>query len=86
MGDTLQHVRELVRAGTVKISEHGYDELAADGISVREIVEGLQDAFLIRSIRLSLEGRASLFVRETSKGTQSMPFGAFLRMSFLRQF
>jgi hypothetical protein len=31
----------------VKISEHGYDELAADGISAREIVEGLQDAFLI---------------------------------------
>lgn len=43
MGDTLQRVRELVRAGTVKISEHGYDELAADGISVREIVEGLQE-------------------------------------------
>jgi hypothetical protein len=36
MGDTLQRVRELVRAGMVKISEHGYDELAADGISARE--------------------------------------------------
>ena len=31
----------------MKISEPGYDELAADGISAREIVEGLQDAFLI---------------------------------------
>jgi hypothetical protein len=47
MGDTLQRVRELVRAGMVKISEHGYDELAADGISAREIVDGLQDALLI---------------------------------------
>ena len=36
MGDTLQRVRELARAGTVKISEPGYDELAADGISARE--------------------------------------------------
>ena len=36
MGGTLQRVRELTRASTVKISEHGYDELAADGISARE--------------------------------------------------
>ena len=47
MGDTFQRVRELARAGTVKISEHGYDELAADGISAREVVEGLQDALQI---------------------------------------
>jgi hypothetical protein len=39
MGDTLQRIRELARAGTVKISEHGYDELAADGISAREAKE-----------------------------------------------
>jgi len=36
MGDTLQRVRELARADAVKILEHGYDELAADGISARE--------------------------------------------------
>ena len=47
MSDTLQRVREPVRAGTVKISEYGYDELAADGISAREMVEGLQDALPI---------------------------------------
>jgi hypothetical protein len=47
MGDTLQRIRELVRAGDVKISEHGYDELVVDGISAREIVEGVQDSLLI---------------------------------------
>jgi hypothetical protein len=47
MGDTLQRVRELVRAGRVRISEHGYDELAADGISAREVLDGLEDTVLI---------------------------------------
>ena len=47
MPETLHHVQELVLAGEVAISEHGYDELAADGISVREIIEGVQDSFLI---------------------------------------
>ena len=47
MGDTLQRIRELARAGIVKISEHGYDELVVDGISARELVEGVQDALLI---------------------------------------
>jgi hypothetical protein len=47
VGDTLQRIRELVRAGEVRLSEHGYDELAADGISTREVVEGVQDSLLI---------------------------------------
>jgi hypothetical protein len=47
MGDTLRRVCVLVLAGEVKISEHGYDELVVDGISIREIFEGVQDALLI---------------------------------------
>jgi len=66
MGDTLQRVRELVRAGTVKISEHGYDELAADGISAREIVDGLQDAFL-REEYLSFAKGPRVLVRQRDK-------------------
>jgi len=46
MGDTLQRIRELVRVGEVKISEHGYDELVVYGISAREIAEGVPDALL----------------------------------------
>ena len=66
MGDTLQRICELARAGTVKISEHGYDELAADGISAREIVEGLHDALLIEEYPSFVKGPCVL-VRQRDK-------------------
>ena len=44
---TLDQILELVRQGSVRISEHGYDELAADGILAREAVEGISSAILV---------------------------------------
>jgi hypothetical protein len=68
MGDTLQRVRQLVRAGRVKISEHGYDELAVDGISAREIVEGLQDALQIVEYPSFAKGPCVLVRRRDLQG------------------
>ena len=36
-------IRELVARREVKISAHGYDELAADDILVRDIVAGVEE-------------------------------------------
>lgn len=47
MSDILDAIRHLVAAGDVRVSEHGYDELAADGLTAREIIEGVADALLI---------------------------------------
>jgi hypothetical protein len=41
MSDTFQRVVALVARGEVQVSEHGYDELAADGILVKDVVRGL---------------------------------------------
>jgi len=38
MNLTFDIVRSLVASGTVRISSHGYDELAADAILVRDVV------------------------------------------------
>jgi hypothetical protein len=35
LSEFLERVRALIRAGDVQISEHGYDELAEDGLSKR---------------------------------------------------
>jgi len=43
----IDQIRKLVAASEMRISEHGYDELAADGLTVREIVEGITNAELI---------------------------------------
>ena len=47
MSQTLQLVIELVARQEVKISDHGYDELAADGILVRDIIAGVTGAVVI---------------------------------------
>lgn len=47
MSQTLLLVIELVAREEVKISDHGYDELAAEGILVRDIIAGVTAAAVI---------------------------------------
>ncbi|MBI5761944.1 MAG: DUF4258 domain-containing protein [Planctomycetes bacterium] len=47
MSPTLDRVRVLIAADEVKVSEHGYDELAADQLSIRVILEGIKQAEVI---------------------------------------
>lgn len=44
MSDFIERVRDLLRAGDVRISEHGYDELAEDGLTAREVLAGVKEA------------------------------------------
>jgi len=43
MSATFERIRELVALREVRISEHGYDELAHDGILVREVLARVVD-------------------------------------------
>ena len=47
MSETLERIRELVAAGNVRISDHGYDELAADGLFARELLASLASSQLV---------------------------------------
>lgn len=47
MSETLSLVRQLAVAGEVKVSEHGYDEMAEDGILARDVVAGLTSAVVV---------------------------------------
>lgn len=60
---TLDQIRELVRQGSVRISEHGYDELAADGILAREAIESFSSAVLVEDYPNYPKG-ACVLVRE----------------------
>ncbi len=41
MRKRFEEIGRLVHEGAVGISEHAYDELSADGILAREVVEGV---------------------------------------------
>jgi Domain of unknown function (DUF4258) len=43
----LDRIRELVVAGAVRVSEHGYDELSADGILSTEVLAGVENARVV---------------------------------------
>ena len=44
MSRTLDRIKNLVSKGKIRVSDHGYDEIAADGLFVRDLVEGLPAA------------------------------------------
>jgi hypothetical protein len=44
VSETFAAIRELIAKGEVRVSAHGYDELAADGIGIDDILEGIMDA------------------------------------------
>jgi len=47
LGETFESVRRLVLSGEIRISEHGYEELSADQLYAREVVEGFPGATII---------------------------------------
>ena len=51
MSKTLEQVRALVARGEVRgevrVSLHGYEELAADGVRVHDIIDGLDSAVVV---------------------------------------
>ena len=47
LSKTLEQIRLLVERGEVRVSLHGYDELAADGIQVKDIIDGLEIAVVV---------------------------------------
>jgi hypothetical protein len=44
---TLTQIQALVARGAIRISDHGYDELAKDDISVSDILAGLGMAVVV---------------------------------------
>ena len=47
MSQFLERIRELIGTGEVRISEHGYDELAEDSLAVKELLAGIHDAVVV---------------------------------------
>ena len=47
MSETFKHIVDLVQRQDVRISDHGYDELAEEGIFIRDIIAGVSDGMIV---------------------------------------
>ena len=68
MSEFVEKVRKLIRAGDVRISEHGYDEVADDGLTVREIVAGVSEAMLVEEYPEFPKGPCVLLLQKDRAG------------------
>jgi len=63
---TFEIIKTLVKNQDVRISDHGYDELANDGLMAREIIAGVIDAVLLEDYPEYNKGASILAITEGS--------------------
>lgn len=68
MSVTFQRILTLVRDGEIRISEHGYDEMAEAGLSAREVMEGIGDAVVVEDYPNYHKGPCVLVLQRTRTG------------------
>ncbi len=68
VSQTLKQVIALVAKGEVRVSEHGYDELATDGILVRDLVAGIRNAALVEAYPGFAKGPCVLVLQRDHEG------------------
>jgi hypothetical protein len=79
MSDTFESVTRLVAAGSVRVSEHGYDELMADGIFSRDIVTEIGDGKVVEDYPIIPKDPVFWCYRETGMVIRYTSCGAFLK-------
>ncbi len=68
MSETLKLVKSLAEEGRIRISEHGRDELAADGIALSDIVGGLTTAQVVEDYPEYYKGASVLCLQSDGAG------------------
>jgi hypothetical protein len=67
MSATLLLIRQLIEQNQVRVSAHGYDELAEDNILVRELLESVSDAIVVEDYPDFPKGPSVLVLQRDSR-------------------
>ena len=69
MSQLAEQIRALVKAGDVLISGHGYDELAEDGLSAREVLDGIEEGMVVEEYPDYPKGACVLVLQKDKQGS-----------------
>ena len=69
MSGFVEKVRVLAHAGDVRISEHGYNELADDGLTAREVLRGIATSVVVEEYPNYRKGPCALVLQEDQSGS-----------------
>jgi hypothetical protein len=68
MSQTFERIRELVVGHNVLISDHGYDELAADRIFVDSVLTGISGSMVVEDYPTYHKGPCVLIFQKDEQG------------------
>ncbi|HEV7878244.1 DUF4258 domain-containing protein [Bradyrhizobium sp.] len=68
MSETLRPIQTLVLAGDVRVSDHGFAELAKDAILIEDIVANVMTAVAVEDYPERFRGRSVLALQHDADG------------------